>query len=583
LTVQATLAGLWSSAVAERRGGAPFLVYEDGRWGEVSWEEAGCAVDEIAAGFLALGIGGGDRVAMLARTRLEWTLCDWALISIGAPVVPVYPTSSALECAYILGNSGARFLVCEDAAQEAKVAAVRSEIEALEEVIVIEGGTADGLALADLRRQGRALLAADPGAVEDARSRLARTDVLTIVYTSGTTGPPKGCVLTHHNYRAMVDMVLGTGDVLRTRDVFLLHLPLAHTFARLVEFAAPAVGATIAFCPEVTVVPTALSEVRPTVFPSVPRVFEKIASAVQAGLEEQQGTRRRLARWALQVGARASARRQAGRRLPLPLAFQLALAERLVLARVRARLGGRLRHAISGGAPLPRETAQFFHSLGILVLEGYGLTECTTGATFNLPGRYRFGTVGCAFPGVEVALADDGEVLVRGENVFGGYFHDEEATREALTPDGWLRTGDVGELDDGFLTITDRKKDIIVTAGGKNVSPQNIEEALKASRYVSDALVVGDRRPYLVALLCLDHGEAGKVAATDHELRSLVQSIVDGVNADRSGFEQIRRFAILPREFSAEAAELTPTLKVRRHVAEQHFRREIEALYAGKP
>ena len=583
--MQATVAGLWAAAVAERRGGAPFLVQADGRWDEVGWEEAGRSVDELAAGFLSLGIGRGDRVALLGRTRLEWALCDWALISIGAQVVPIYPTSSPLECAYILGNSGARFLVCEDAAQEAKIAPARSEIEALERVIVMEGERRhDALSLHDLREEGRNRLASAPRAVADARGELGPEDVLTIVYTSGTTGPPKGCVLTHRNYRVMVEMVLAVEDVLQARDVVLLHLPLAHTFARLVEFAAPAVGATIAFCPEATAVPTALREVRPTVFPSVPRLYEKIAAAVQAGLEEQQGTRRRLAVWALRVGARASARRQSGRSLPFPLAAELALADRLVLAKVRARLGGRLRHAVSGGAPLARETAEFFHSLGVLVLEGYGLTECTAAATFDRPDRYRFGTVGPALPGVEISIAGDGEVLVRGENVFGGYFRDEEATRSVLTPDGWLRTGDVGEIDDdGFLTITDRKKDIIVTAGGKNVSPQNIESALKVSRYVSEALVIGDRRPYLVALLCLDHDEVRKVAETDEEVRALVHSAVEEVNAERGEAEQIRRFAILPRDFSSEAAELTPTLKIRRHVAEQHFRREIEALYAGKP
>jgi len=580
--VERTLAELWTTAAAERRGGAPFLVRRDEGWQDVPWEDAARSVDELAAGFLSLGIGAGDRVALLARTRLEWTLCDWALISLGSPVVPVYPTSSALECAYILGSSGARFLVCEDRAQEAKLAPVRSELQALDRVVVIEGACADGgLGLADVRERGRTLLAQAPDTVESARARIRPGDVATIVYTSGTTGPPKGCVLTHRNYVAMVEMVLAAGDVLRSDDVVLLHLPLAHTFARLVELAAPATGATIAFCPDAAGIPTALREVRPTVFPSVPRLFEKIAAAVQAGLDEQPRLQRRLADRALRAGARASARRRSGRPLSPPLALELAVADRLVLAKIRARLGGRLRHAISGGAPLARELAEFFDSLGVLVLEGYGLTECATGATFNLPDCHRFGTVGRALPGVEIAITDDGEILVRGENVFQGYFRDEDATREVLTPDGWLQTGDVGALDaDGFLTITDRKKDIIVTAGGKNVSPQNIETAIETSRYVSQALVVGDRRPYLAALVCLDPDEAQKAARTDEEARALVQAIVDEVNASRGTAEQIRRFAILPRSFSAEAGELTPTLKVRRHVAEQHFRREIDSLYA---
>ncbi|HUE95048.1 MAG TPA: long-chain fatty acid--CoA ligase [Longimicrobiaceae bacterium] len=568
-----SVAELWP-ARTRPPAGAAYLVEEGGAWAEKGWPEVTREVEELAAGFLSLGLEKGDRVALLGRTRVEWALCDWALISIGAIVVPIYPTSSAVECAYILGNCGSRVIVCEDREQADRIESARRELEALEQVILFEE-------IEHLCGRGRALLADDPDAVERRRRGVAEDDTLTIVYTSGTTGPPKGCALTQRNYRAMVEMVQEVEGLVRPGDRVLLHLPLAHTFARLVSFLGPATGVTIAFCPDVAAIPQALTAVRPTLFPTVPRLYEKLAATVRANVEEAGGAKGRLARWALATGARASEHRLAGRRLPPVLAVERALADRLVLAKVRGRLGGELRFCISGGAPLAAEVAEFFHALGIVILEGYGLTECTTAATFNRPGSYRFGTVGQALPGVEVRIASDGEVLIRGENVFQGYYRDEEATRSVLTPDGWLATGDIGELDpDGFLTITDRKKDLIVTAGGKNVSPQSIENALKGSRYVSEALVVGDRRPYLVALLAIDHDEVGKVARTEEDAHALIEHEVEKANADRGQVEQVRRFAILPRELSQEASELTPTLKVRRHVCQEHFREEIERLYA---
>jgi long-chain acyl-CoA synthetase len=338
----------------------------------------------------------------------------------------------------------------------------------------------------------------------------------------------------------------------------------------------PYAGYTVAFCPDPYAVAEALPQVRPTVLPSVPRVYEKMHANVVAAFDEATGPKRRLVDWALAVGRRTSALRAAGRPLPHSLELQHRLADRLVYAKVKARLGGRLRIGISGGAPLAKEIAEFFHALDILILEGYGLTECTTAATVNTPTRFRFGTVGPALPGVELRLADDGELLVRGETVFAGYLKDEEATREVLGADGWLRTGDVAGIDaDGFVTITDRKKDIIVTAGGKNVAPQNLENELKTAPIVSHALVVGDRRPYLVALVTLEDGAGDRADA--HEV---VQAAVDAVNSDRARYEHIKRFTILPRDFSPEEGEVTPTLKLKRRVCEQHFAAEIDALYA---
>ena len=578
-----TAAALWMEALAEPPATPAFLAREPGGWREIGWEEAGRSVNELAAGFLALGVGPGERVAILSRTRLEWTLCDWALIAIGALSVPLYPTSSALECAYILGNSGARLVVCEDAKQLAKVAPVRRELEALEQLIVLECADGrDALSLPELHERGRALLAVDPGAVERVRSGIGEDDPLTIVYTSGTTGPPKGCVFSNRNYVAMIEMARGVEGLIEPGDRVLLHLPLAHDFARLVQFLGAAAHVTIAYCPEPGGIPQALREVRPTILPSVPRLYERLAAAIRAGLDERRGPARVAARWALAVGARASVCREQGRRYPLTLALQLALADPFVLAKLRARLGGRLRVAISGGAPLAEELARFFFALGIPLLDGYGLTECTTAATFNRPGRYRLGTVGLPLEGVELRIAGDGEILIRGEIVFGGYYHDEETTREVLTGDGWLRSGDLGELDnDGFLTITGRKKEIIVTSGGENVSPESIEAALEASPYIAQACVVGDRRPYLVALLTLNDAELRAGAHDEAEVLTLVEQAVAEVNRERGRVEQVRRFAVLSRPFSEEEGELTPTLKLRRRVCEQHFRDEIERIYAG--
>jgi long-chain acyl-CoA synthetase len=356
----------------------------------------------------------------------------------------------------------------------------------------------------------------------------------------------------------------------------------------------PYIGYTIAFVPDPLEVAAALPEVRPTVLPSVPRVYEKVHSAVVAAFDEATGAKRSLIDWAMGVGRRASALRQAGEPVPLALRAQLAAADRLVFAKVREKLGGRLRTPISGGAPLAKEIAEFFDAIGIRILEGYGLTECTTAATTNTPERYRFGTVGPALPGFELRIADDGELLIRSETVFAGYYKEPEATAAVLGDDGWLRSGDVAEIDaDGFVTITDRKKDIIVTAGGKNIAPQNLENDLKASKYVSQALVIGDRRPYPTVLITLDPTEMGKWArergidsdpealAADPQVHELVQGIVDDVNRERSRYEQVKRFAVLGRDFQMELGEVTPTLKLKRRVVMEHFADEIEALYAA--
>ena len=582
-----TIARLWRDAVAAQRDVPAYLEQHGEEWRPVGWAEAAARVQDYANGLLALGIRKGDAFALVARTSVEWALLDFALGSVGAIGVPIYPNSSAKETGYILGHSEALGVVVEDEEQRAKVDEVRGELPLLQHVLSF----AD---LDDLAARGRAHGKEHPHGLREAADAIGEDDLFTYIYTSGTTGPPKGCMISHRNYYAMVAVVDHLERFTGAGDVMLLYLPLAHNFGRLMHLSGPYVGYTIAFLPDPLQAAAALPAVRPTVFPSVPRVYEKVHTAVVAKFDEETGVKRRLIDWALRVGADVSRRRRAGEPVPARLAAQHRLADRLVYSKVKERLGGRLRTAISGGAPLSQEIAEFFHSIDILLLEGYGLTECTTAATTSTHAAFKFGTVGKALPGVELRLAEDGELLIRSDTVFQGYLKDPAATAEVLTDDGWLLTGDIAEIDEeGFVKITDRKKDLIVTAGGKNVAPQNLENELKSSKYISQALVVGDRKPYVAAVVTLEPEELVKWARSRGlegdpedlsqrpEVHELVQGIVDEVNAERSRYEQIKRFAILPRDFSMETGELTPTLKLKRRVVQQRYADELEELYAG--
>lgn len=580
-----TIARLWRDAVAAGHPGPAYLVETANGWREVSWQEADGRVRAYANGLLALGVRRGDAFAILARNSLDWGLMDFALAQIGAVTVPVYASSSPHDVGYVVGHSESVGIVCEDEQQRAKVDEMAGDLPALQHVLTY----ADLDALAT---SGREYAEANPGALDEASGVIEEDDLFTIIYTSGTTGPPKGCMLSHRNYYAMASVSDLMDSYYREDDVMLVYLPLAHNFGRLMLLSGAYVGFTIAFLPDPLRVVDAALAVRPTLLPSVPRVYEKVHSAVRARFDEATGIKRRLIDWALPVGREVSRLESAGLPVPAPLRAKHRVADRLVFAKVRERLGGRLRIPVSGGAPLAQEIAEFFDAVGIRIIEGYGLTECTTACATNVPDRYRFGTVGRALPGFEVRIADDGEIEVRSETVFQGYFNEPEATAAVLGPDGWLKTGDIGELDDdGFLRITDRKKDILVTAGGKNVAPQNIENDLKTSKYVSQALVVGDRRPYVAALITLDAEEVARWAAEqgleddiatlsrDARVRKLIQGAVDNANRERSRFEQVKRFTILPRDFTMEDGEVTPTLKLRRRPVAEHFAAEIESLY----
>jgi long-chain acyl-CoA synthetase len=585
-----TVADLLPLAVEAYGHRRAILYKEDGEWLPVTFAEVGEVVRSLALGLIDLGIEAQEKVAILANTRPEWTYCDFAALSVGAIVVPIYQTNSAEECQYVLDNSDAKAVVVEDAEQLAKVRAVRGRCPQLEHVVLMEGSADDAVSLAELAARGAAHDAAE---WEERWRAVTPDDVCTLIYTSGTTGPPKGCIISHGNYRAMLDMVnevaVTTGD-----DVTYLFLPLAHSFALLVQFGGFDLGATLAYWERdpLRIVPN-LSEVRPTYFPSVPRIFEKIYTAATATVEKQGGPRLAIFRWAIGVGSRVRELERPGRRPGPFLRLQHVLADRMVLSKIRGLFGGRLRLAVSGAAPINPGILRFYDAAGILVVEGWGMTETSTAATISTEEAFKIGTVGRPFPGCEVRIADDGEVLVRGPNVFQGYYKNSEATAEALV-DGWLQTGDLGDLDaDGYLRITGRKKDIIITAGGKNIAPANIEAEIKQSPLVSQCVVVGDRRPYLVALVTLDGEEVTKLGAEDPEigthegawprserLRALIGEHIAKVNSNLARVEQVKKFAILPHDLSQATGELTPTLKVKRNVVVERYADAVEGLYA---
>ena len=548
----ATIPSLWQDVLDKGLTTPAYLEEQEDGWREVSWTEAAGRVEALGRALRARGIGHGDAVAVVARTRLEWLLLDWAIMSIGAVVVGLYPSNTASECRYILEHCDAALVFVENDEQHDKVASVFS------------GPIVRFAEIAQFEDEGRAY--DGPPA-----SPVSEDDVATLIYTSGTTGPPKGVILTHRNLVTAASRATSATD---EDDIVLLFLPMAHSFARIAHQGSAFNGATVALVSDVARVPEALQRTRPTFLPAVPRVYEKIHANTLGEIERAGGVKRALGLWALRVGARASA---ADRPSPL-LRAQARIADKLVFAKVKEKLGGRLRLGVSGAAPLGLDVLEFFKSMGILVIEGYGLTETSSSLSVNEQEDYRLGTVGRAVEGCEVKFDEDGEILVKSPSVFAGYYKDPDATAAAFTDDGWFRTGDVGEIDaDGFIKITDRKKDLIITAGGKNIAPQNLENALKASRFVSQAVAIGDRRPYVTALITLDWDE---VNATGRDPQELVQEIVDTVNRDRVRVEQIKKFTILPRDFSQEEGEVTPTLKLRRRIVQEHFADEIEQLYS---
>ncbi len=582
----------------ERSAERPAQMFKrEGTWQTLTWRQVGEIVEEVALGLLALGRAKGDAVGILSASRAEWVQADMAIFSAGCVTVPIYPTYPPDLVAYVVTDAQVRTLFVEDPAQLAKVLEARPKMESLQQVVVIAGqpaAAADGVyAWEALRRLGREQRPSLRPLLDRRLEETRPEDVATIVYTSGTTGPPKGVVQTHANHMAALRASAQTTPTTEGW-VHLLFLPLAHSFGRLESFLGPFQGLLTAFAESLDKVGDNLREVRPHFICSVPRVFEKVYARILAGVEAGSPLKKRIFHWALGVGRQVSRLQQARRPVPPLLRLQHRLAHRLVFSKLHAALGGRLQWAVSGGAPLSREIAEFFHAAGILVLEGYGLTETCPVLTFNRPENFRFGSVGQALPGIELKIAPDGEILARGPNIATrGYYKQPEATREVFDPDGWFHTGDIGRLDeDGFLYITDRKKDLIITAGGMNIAPQNIENLLKADPFISQVMVYGDRRPYPVALVTLNPDELAKFAR-EHGLPTddpaalvkhprVVERVgrtVEEKNAQLPSYARIKRFAVLPGDFAQETGELTPTLKVKRKVVTDKYRAVLEELY----
>jgi long-chain acyl-CoA synthetase len=562
----------------------------DGDWRDVTYAEVGDIVREIGLGLIDLGIAPGERVSLLCNTRPEWTYCDFAITSAGAVVVPIYPTNSPEECEWVAGNSESVAVVCEDASQVAKIVAVRERLPDLRTIVVIDpaGETADAISLDEVRERGRGR---DVAELEARTAAVTPEDPFTFIYTSGTTGPPKGCVLTHGNYRRVVTMLESAGAVLED-EVTYLFLPLAHAYALLIQLVNFDVGTTIAYYGgDSTQIVPELQQVSPTYLPSVPRVFEKIYTLA---LSSQAPEVQEKMRAAAKLGVQVRDLRVRGEEVPAELLAPFEAAEEQLFKNVRGIFGGRVRQAVSGAAPIAKEILEFFYGCGVPVLEGYGMTETATVATYSTIEHHRFGSVGRVLPGVEARIADDGELLIKGDNIFQGYYRNDDASFGAII-DGWLHTGDLGSIDeDGYVHITGRKKDIIITAGGKNLTPANLENDIKQSRWVSQAVMHGDRRPYPVMLIALDeeeivpwakeHGiEETSIAALaeNDQVRALVQDELDKANAKYAQVEQIKRFFILDHDLSQETGELTPTLKVKRNVVNEKYAERFDALYGG--
>jgi long-chain acyl-CoA synthetase len=574
----------------------------DGRWDDVTAAAFREEVARLAKGLAAAGIEPGDRVALMSRTRYEWTLIDYAIWAAGGVTVPVYETSSAEQVEWILSDSGARAAFAETSKHAETIGEVRGRAPALEHVWLIDPGDgADGTETV----AGLAAVPAAPGISDEQlhQRRAARkaADLATIIYTSGTTGRPKGCEITHGNLLSDVrNAVQGAlMDVFENADSStLLFMPLAHSFARIIQVGCLESGAILGHWPDTATVARGLPEFRPTFLLAVPRVFEKVYNTAQQQASQSKA-KSRVFRAAVDTAVAWSKSHDAaspGRagRAGQALRLRHALFDRLVYAKLRTAVGGKVAYAVSGGAPLGERLGHFFRGAGITILEGYGLTETSAAATVNRPSRNKIGTVGLPLPGVAVKIADDGEILFRGPNVTPGYWHNEAATAEALDPEGWLLSGDVGSLDDeGFLRVTGRKKELIVTAGGKNVAPAVLEDRLRAHPLISQCLVVGDGRPYVACLITLDqealefwkkqHGRPADATPADlredPELIAEIQQAVDDANKAVSRAESIRRFRVLGADFTEDNGYLTPSLKVRRHVVTKDFAAEIDAIY----
>ncbi len=565
----------------------------DGRWIDIGYRELADQVQDLSIGLQELGVRGGDRVAILSENRPEWAVADYACLAAGCADVPIYPTLPARQVEYILRDSGAVVALVSNAGQLEKVQAARQRLPALAHVVAFDpGATGAVLHYAELLRRGRAARERYPD-WRAAALQAAPDDLATLIYTSGTTGDPKGVMLSHGNIASNVTTSVGLFEF-TADDQCLSFLPLSHIFERMFgHYCMFHAGVVINYAESVDTVPADMQAVRPQLMASVPRLYEKIYARVLDSVRTSSPLRKKIFAWGRNVGERWAEATIAKRHVPAGLKLQRALADRLVFAKLRARTGGRIRFFISGGAPLSPDIARFFYAAGLPILEGYGLTETSPVMAVNTFEHHRLGTVGQAIPDVEIRIAPDGEIVTRGPNVMCGYFNKPEATAEAIDEEGWFHTGDIGQLDaDGYLSITDRKKDLIVTAGGKNIAPQPIENLAKTSKFVASAVMIGDRRPFPIMLVVpnaaqvkgwaqhkgLPDGELEQML--DHpEIRQKIEREVRMTLRDLAQYEMPKKLLLLAREFTVESGELTPTLKVKRRIVEEHNRAAIESLY----
>jgi long-chain acyl-CoA synthetase len=570
---------------------------KNGQWTDTTVPQLRDAVRWFSTGLRTLGVKPGDRVAILAENRPEWAIGDFAILAVGAVTVPVYPTLLAWQIEYIVNDAGTVAVICSTEEQMQKIASIRGHVPAIHNVIVCEpgaGGLPDGVLTFDaVVEMGKKEEEANGRARFDEllASRTA-ADLATLVYTSGTTGNPKGAMLTHGNITSNVVAVCSVLP-LESNAISLSILPLSHILERTADYAYFYKGCTIAYAENVMKVAENLQEIRPQVFAAVPRLFEKMRAKMMDTVATYPALRRKIFMWALGIAEQRLDYRVRRRSMPLGLSIKSGLADKLVFSKILARLGGRVRFVLSGGAPLSAELASFFIGAGLEILEGYGLTETSPVIAVNTPTKRKIGTVGPVIPGVEVKIAEDGEILSRGPHIMRGYFNNPEATAQAIDQDGWFHTGDIGLIDDeGFLKITDRKKDIIINAYGKNIAPQPLEALLKSSPYVGTPVLIGDRRKFLVALIVPNFEKLERDAAAmglqyhskeelvGHEkVVALFQNEIDRFNKNLDRQEKIRRFALLPRDFTIEADEITPSLKVKRKTVDKKYKETIDQLY----
>ncbi|HUT53162.1 MAG TPA: long-chain fatty acid--CoA ligase [bacterium] len=583
----------------ERPGRTLFKNKEGGEWRDVAWSEVADAVKDIGNGFLSLGLQAGERVAILAENRLDWIYADLGLLAAGAVVVTIYPSNLPHEVEYIVSHSGSRFIVISGQGQYQKLADRKETMPALTKIIsldALDDPAPDVISLSKLRELGREVKAGKPNALKERTAALKPDDLCTMVYTSGTTGPPKGAMITHGNILAVHEAIDKILKLDQDSDMTLSILPYAHVYERIGGiFNAIFASITIAIGEGLDKIAANVAEIRPTLILGAPRLYEKMYAGIQKNIAASSPTKQKIFAWAMGVGKEVGPYKLASKPLPLGLKLKYALADKLVFSTIKQKFGGRIRFFVSAAAPISKDIIEFFHALDILIIEGWGMTETSAPSTINRPDCVRFGSVGQVLPGTEVKIAADGEVMVRGPNVFMGYYSKDGPIRDEFADDGWFHTGDIGRIDDdGFLYITDRKKDIIITAGGKNISPQNIENILKTDLYISEALVFGDRMKFLSAIITLDEEAAiawaqkEGIAFKDFaelsqkpETKKMIETRISVLNRNLPKHETIKKIQILDRQFQQDLGEITPTMKLKRKVLNQKFGKVFEQMYAG--